>query len=236
MWGHVQHCRCGVCSTLKRICRHIADYSPKPGYVPFAADRLTVLAGELCDWGDSFHASGAAPPEANRPPQRVSEREVKESASGEADVERKEEDKASIAERKRHPRSRRRKSTDPIESAEETDSISQVASTPIGRSRSPARTVPSTPRKRRCVQPLPSLLALENQRSSQQVTSWRLRSPRRSAPRRRHQRKKTRRVTNGRRKNLYLLVHPVREIGKGPGEQDHGPGGGGEDESRVSVA
>ena len=95
MWGHVAACRCGVCSTLKRVCRHIADFSPKPGYVPFAADRLRVLAGELCDWGDSFYASGAAPPEAIKPPQEEPEREDKESVRGEADLLRREESKAS---------------------------------------------------------------------------------------------------------------------------------------------
>ena len=69
MWGHPPHCRCGVCSTLRRVCHHISDFSPKPGYIPFAADRLRVLAGELCDWGDSYYASGAAQPGAVAPPQ-----------------------------------------------------------------------------------------------------------------------------------------------------------------------
>lgn len=67
-----------MCSTLRRVCRHIADFSPRPGYVPFAADRLGVLAGELCDGGDSYLASGSAQPAARGPPQPYAEREGKE--------------------------------------------------------------------------------------------------------------------------------------------------------------
>ena len=97
MWGHTPPCRCGVCSTLKRICRHIADFSPKPGYVPFAADRLRVLAGELCDWGDSYCAGGAAPAPAQPPPQAGPGREVTEAVEKEAVHAKGEDSKASAA-------------------------------------------------------------------------------------------------------------------------------------------
>ena len=53
MWGHSTGCRCGVCLTLQRVCRHIRDYSGEPGYIDFAADRLRVLAGEVSDFIDS---------------------------------------------------------------------------------------------------------------------------------------------------------------------------------------
>ena len=97
MWGHTPLCRCGVCSTLKRICRHIADFSPKPGYVPFAADRLRCLAGELCDWGDSYCAGGAAPAPAQPPPQAGPGREVNEAVEKEAVHAKGEDSKASAA-------------------------------------------------------------------------------------------------------------------------------------------
>ena len=74
-----------MCTTLRRVCHHIRDFSPKPGYVPFAADRLRVLAGELCDWGDSYYAAGAAPPAARVSPQVEPEREFTE-ASAKAEI------------------------------------------------------------------------------------------------------------------------------------------------------
>ena len=99
MWGHTPHCRCGVCSTLRRVCHHIADFSPKPGYIPFAADRLRVLAGELCDWGDSYFASGAAHPGAVVAPQAGPGREEDRSKKDPADppTERKEQASGGIA-------------------------------------------------------------------------------------------------------------------------------------------
>ena len=56
--------------------------------MPFAADRLRVLAGELCDWGDSYHASRAAPLGGDRPPQNQPEREAREEESKPADRDR----------------------------------------------------------------------------------------------------------------------------------------------------
>lgn len=53
MWGHPTACRCGVCLTLHRVCCHISDFSREPGYINFAAERLRVLAGELCDFIDA---------------------------------------------------------------------------------------------------------------------------------------------------------------------------------------
>ena len=99
MWGHTPHCRCGVCSTLRRVCHHIADFSPKPGYIPFAADRLRVLAGELCDWGDSYFASGGAHPGAVAPPQAGPGREEDKSRKDPADptTERREQASGGIA-------------------------------------------------------------------------------------------------------------------------------------------
>lgn len=76
MWGHPAPCRCGICLTLRRVCRHIADFSGAPGYVTFAADRLRSLAGELCDFSDNLVVRGAAPPLTHLPARESGVRET----------------------------------------------------------------------------------------------------------------------------------------------------------------
>lgn len=60
MWGHPQGCGCGLCSSLQRLHRLVAERTHLPGFVLFGTLRLRNLLGELEDWAD-HHPAREAP-------------------------------------------------------------------------------------------------------------------------------------------------------------------------------
>lgn len=48
-WCHLASCDCKVCTTLRRLIRHIAVYWDISGYLDFVSVSLRAVVGEISD-------------------------------------------------------------------------------------------------------------------------------------------------------------------------------------------